>query len=693
MRFLTCCLLFSLTWSLELSAKVGTQLHKINVNDKAGVKDLRRQICDATKTSPDEVSLFFDNDVLTDEKAIAACNLRNGDIITVVTSIPKNDGYDRYPREHREESPRHYEEHHEEVEQRVPEEIVHVVRQEEVTHERHEYPPERHREERREYPPERHREEERRECPVCPQEHHHEEPIHVHHREIECFCPPGPQGLPGPAGVPGPQGSTGQTGVQGPQGLTGSTGPTGAIGPIGPPGPPGPPGGSCNVVNILNTNCSVIVCSSNNTCCPTVSNPICGGQAGQQGPAGTPCTPCQNGTGCTNTNETAGVNCPNGGTRFNCSGAITFACNTPPCIPCQNGTNCITTPEPPGTNCTNGGLRVTCGTNISFACTTTCTCPCRCRAHTVDFEFPNGTLGVSQNYSSLDDPTISTIAYGFFNNGTPTALFGKTLGIPEDGLGLAFQVADEIDQTAFIQLDMQNISMVISPSCHMPTMQISSIQEGEGFEIRGSNTLTMIGVQLDTYTNVIGPAGEIVVEGLQFAWLATYRYISIRATAGDVLLVNLVVETCSMTVVSGDFYSSNTTGQDPQQTPPGSNPSVTFSHTTTPLSTIIPVPPPPWHQILIYGTSRYDFQYIVYGSGPNKFALYNSTNAQPESAFTIVPGSTFTSGSTATGTNHQTVGIVQLDVDADLLGMYFELRVIGSGQTIIDSALKITEIN
>lgn len=157
------------------------------------------------------------------------------------------------------------------------------------------------------------------------------------------------------------------------------------------------------------------------------------------------------------------------------------------------------------------------------------------RADTFTFIFPGsstGVLGTSHDYTS---GSITITAYGFSSAGNATNLFGKTAGGDENGLGIAAGDHQEISTTSFIQLDMSNLW------AQHPTglnMQIGSVEEGEGWNIYGSNTLGERGsVLLASGATDFPNSFSVMPVPLGF------RYITVQASSADVLLDSVKAQT------------------------------------------------------------------------------------------------------------------------------------------------------
>ncbi len=157
------------------------------------------------------------------------------------------------------------------------------------------------------------------------------------------------------------------------------------------------------------------------------------------------------------------------------------------------------------------------------------------RADTINFSFPGshtGVLGTSQAFTS---GSVTITAYGFSSNNHATNLYGKTNGGDETGLGIANAPHFEIQTTNFIQLDLANLYARNPTSL---SLQIGSVQAGEGWNIYGSNTLGTRGSAL------LASGVTDFPNFFTFATVPTgFRYISVQASSEDVLLNGLSATT------------------------------------------------------------------------------------------------------------------------------------------------------
>ena len=171
-------------------------------------------------------------------------------------------------------------------------------------------------------------------------------------------------------------------------------------------------------------------------------------------------------------------------------------------------------------------------------------------------------LPVAQPYQISNVATI--IAYGFAVNiidpsliGLPTNLYSRSgHGVDEDGLGMLIDSSSdhEIDTKHFVQLDLADLIKKQSLKCGPPTITIGSIQKDEGFIVYGSNKLGFLGVPIYTFIDVTGstevktisiPSFETDFTNILLYGLEPYRYISVRASGGNVIINNIVFSYCN----------------------------------------------------------------------------------------------------------------------------------------------------
>ena len=148
----------------------------------------------------------------------------------------------------------------------------------------------------------------------------------------------------------------------------------------------------------------------------------------------------------------------------------------------------------------------------------------------VDFGKPDEPAFVQSTSTSATytfAPNLTITATGYHINGTPqtTALYAKTNGGDEEGLGLANEAGDhEITNGNFIQLDLSKIGANSSFSLFTDSTTGSDAFKIYVSAIKGvEGTLSATGNTETTYS-------------FTAAQIAAAPYISLAATSGDVLL-------------------------------------------------------------------------------------------------------------------------------------------------------------
>ena len=213
-----------------------------------------------------------------------------------------------------------------------------------------------------------------------------------------------------------------------------------------------------------------------------------------------------------------------------------IAGSLPPGLTLNTNTGVISgTPTAAGTSSFTVQVKDANGATAISVCTSGCGSTCN---NSWNFSTAPGALGTSQTYTISG---ITITAYGFTNASTPAALYGKTAGGDESGLGIKGTVDSEITTTTYIQLDL---AQVIASGAQSGTMVIGSVQSGEGYDIYGSSTLGALGTLL--LSN-----GTIDFAAFPIPGFPTYRYLGVRAHAADVLLDAVTFTcagTCSITI-------------------------------------------------------------------------------------------------------------------------------------------------
>ena len=141
--------------------------------------------------------------------------------------------------------------------------------------------------------------------------------------------------------------------------------------------------------------------------------------------------------------------------------------------------------------------------------------------------------------SSTQDFSVSGFmitARGFDMPSTPHELFFKNAGGDEIGLGLVNTANNELQVNGsgnplqFIQLDLRSI---LPQGFTNGKIEVGSVQNGELFNLFGSNTLGTLGTKLNS-TPYDSSKDDVFVSVPSFG---TYQFISVVAAAADVLPV------------------------------------------------------------------------------------------------------------------------------------------------------------
>ncbi len=142
----------------------------------------------------------------------------------------------------------------------------------------------------------------------------------------------------------------------------------------------------------------------------------------------------------------------------------------------------------------------------------------------------------AHGYTAHNSDTGNNVVSGVWNTGsvTDSNLYDKYSGgnPGETGLGINGTLQNEIGVTNFIQFDVANL---IAGKYTNLTFNISSIQQGEGYNVWGSNTAGTPGSLLKTFTD---STGANVTDSFLAPLYGNYNYYSIGATSGNVLVQN-----------------------------------------------------------------------------------------------------------------------------------------------------------
>ena len=179
------------------------------------------------------------------------------------------------------------------------------------------------------------------------------------------------------------------------------------------------------------------------------------------------------------------------------------------------------------------------GTVATSSCTGTCATG---GTASINFNASTGSLGNSHAYLVSG---VTVTAYGYTNSGSATALDGQNnSGVQNDGLGISAGSGGQIDTTHFVQLDLGAAVAAGATNFQLMIDGLNQCQNGESYDIYGSNTLGSIGT-------IIISAGSKDSTFFPVS-LGSYRYLSVRAHSGNVLIgqisFTLPGTTCSITV-------------------------------------------------------------------------------------------------------------------------------------------------
>jgi hypothetical protein len=151
---------------------------------------------------------------------------------------------------------------------------------------------------------------------------------------------------------------------------------------------------------------------------------------------------------------------------------------------------------------------------------------------------PNGDMGTSNTFNRNG---VRIVAYSDSISGNfQPDLYGKNGGTNETGLGLTHDVDHEINSSDFVQMDFAD-----PLTLHVQEVQfeMGSVQAGEGWSLYGSHTSGVLGTDLlDSTIN-----GQLV----SLPDWGVYRYYSWTATAGNVVLGEIVVTTGGVQTTAG----------------------------------------------------------------------------------------------------------------------------------------------
>jgi hypothetical protein len=168
--------------------------------------------------------------------------------------------------------------------------------------------------------------------------------------------------------------------------------------------------------------------------------------------------------------------------------------------------------------------------------------PLLATTYTWDLSNPSGVLDISQDYDSSPSGVTIT-AYGFDDAGDSIALYGKSEGPGEMGLGLdgnatgnpTNEIVTNDAGTFYVQLDLTNL---LAAGATTATVGIQSVQDTESYQLWASGALG----ELDSALS--GPSvctGAICTVFIPLD--PNNPYLALTAPSGDVLLGSLSATT------------------------------------------------------------------------------------------------------------------------------------------------------
>ena len=181
---------------------------------------------------------------------------------------------------------------------------------------------------------------------------------------------------------------------------------------------------------------------------------------------------------------------------------------------------------------------------------------------TIDFGSPNTISGDTATFT-FDSHTITATGFECTDNGLGSCstsgvmLSTKDDGDGETGLGIVGgpHGDNEIQADSFVQLDFSQLASLGITSL---TLQIQSVQTGEGFRLFQSNTSGMPGTPMLTVTgNGSNNPGSVVTTTISVNF-ATNSFIDISALNSNAALNDVLLESGSMQTPSGPTPGSPT---------------------------------------------------------------------------------------------------------------------------------------
>jgi hypothetical protein len=153
---------------------------------------------------------------------------------------------------------------------------------------------------------------------------------------------------------------------------------------------------------------------------------------------------------------------------------------------------------------------------------------------------PVGNVGTSQPYT-VNNLTVTAYGYTGTTNGTAASLYANDSGGDLYGLGIVGSANNQIDAGHFVTLDISAINAAGGSNAQIT---IAGASNTDTFTVYGSNTLGSIGTAL-----ISGGAANDLVP-LTITNASSYKYLSVRATAGAVLVeaISFSLGNCNITI-------------------------------------------------------------------------------------------------------------------------------------------------
>ena len=204
------------------------------------------------------------------------------------------------------------------------------------------------------------------------------------------------------------------------------------------------------------------------------------------------------------------------------------------------------------------GITGATGFGVTGATGTCPSCPCVLQTNVMKFYTQGVAMAVTGPVTfPIAGVTVSADGWTKSTGAANHALYQKDQGYGEQGLGFAAEGEFEIDDTTYIQLNLQNLIASVAPST-TPTITIGSVQNGEGFTLWGSNTAGVgaSGSNLTLLLTVNAPSTPGPAITVPIPQFGTWNYLAVQATTGDVLVTAITFITCATPVGGTNFLWS-----------------------------------------------------------------------------------------------------------------------------------------